>query len=109
MKIEIDTKFLTAEQQKIVFDIAVDAKVRERMSEKAVLAGKTRRRNKRRSTKRYTATEIETIWKEYRNGNTPQRIATLIGRPVKSIRGVIYRMSNKDSKKSKTMKRILQS
>lgn len=108
MKIELETKYLTSEQQKQVFNMAVDAKVREQLSEKAGSVGQRRRNTKRNSAKRFTETEIMTIWKEYKNGNSIKRISSLIDRPMKSVKMVIYRM-RKNYKLSLMMKKVLSS
>ena len=50
------------------------------------------------TAKAWTAEEIEDIWRRYKNGETPALLAEKYGKSVGSIKGVIRRRKEKESK-----------
>ena len=55
------------------------------------------------TAKAWTAEEIEDIWRRYKNGETPALLAEEYGKSVASIKGVIRRRKEKESKETATV------
>jgi hypothetical protein len=111
MELDIDVKQLNEEQINMLINLAVEAKIRERLNGKNVnLEQKTTVRHYRKRHQRgedFTMEDIQQIWNMYKKGDSIRKIGRVMRRTYYSINTIIWAIKNKTRGRSQILSEFI--